>query len=89
MPAPESPFGFIKNDVSRQLNLSKDLMAEVKKLNGAIEKLRHDDANSPMIQTLEERKSALLRIARDLANNASSTSEYASTVISTVTSGST
>jgi hypothetical protein len=84
-----SPFSFIRSDVSRQLQLSRDMVTELREVDEAIDQLEKANAPEQPVKMLRDRRDRLLVIARDLANNATETSSTATTIITEVTAKST
>lgn len=84
-----SPFAFIRTDVRRQLELSREMVDELREINAVIDRLKVLGGAPDVIEGLERRRDKLLLIAKQLANNATETSSTATTVITDVTSKST
>lgn len=84
-----SPFAFIHSDVTRQLELSRNMVDELREIDLTIKSLEAAKVDSEAVESLQRQRDRLLIIARELANNATETSSTASTVIANVTAKST
>ena len=73
-------FAFITEDVKRQRELAQQALDEAKRIDGELQ----DEADEARKQRLREAKSKWLAIARELAENAVTTSQAASSAISTI-----
>ena len=75
-------FSFLDRDIERQRELAREAIKYVKELDDLIEKVEEGSEK----QALMGARKSLLYIARQLADNANTTSSTAITVISTATS---
>jgi hypothetical protein len=82
MSAPTVNFGFLSHDVKRQRELAQQALDEAKRL----DKLLTDEPDHPRKPQLEDAKKKWLEMARDLAENANTTSISGSSVIQTIVS---
>jgi hypothetical protein len=72
--ASKPDFRFLENDVETQKRIAREALDEAKKLDA---ELSRSDLTGPARTALEEAKRALIRLARETANNANSTSSSA------------
>lgn len=85
-----STFGFLSTDVARQFQLSREFTAEVSGIDDVIKRLEDIPAiDRDLIEKLRAYRSKILKLAKALVENASTTASTGTSVLSSVTISST
>lgn len=79
---PRVSFSFIADDIERQRRMSRDALERARALDAQIEAIQDEAAKRALIES----RDALLALARDLAESANTTSQIATTVVSSASS---
>jgi hypothetical protein len=86
----QSPFAFVSHDVTRQIEISRQMAAELEGMDRAFGDLEKAGADAALLSKLRNHRNTLMQLAKSLAQNASHTSSTATSVftsVATTTSG--